>query len=277
MMPHWPALAVAGLAVVAGCSPAERTDTRSPQIVSLNPCVDAILAEIAPDQLVAISHYSHDPQGSSMPAARAEQYPSTSGSAEEVAALAPDLVVAGMFLPPATEKAFDDMGLKVVKSGAITNVDEAFEQIRDLAILTGRERAGERLISEIESALEASAPPPGARPIPVLVWQSGGLVPGEVTLISDLLSRVGFANWSAGRGLGQGAIVPLEQVVADPPPLILVAGSGGEENRKLHHPALSKLKGVEQAEMVPNLLFCGGTTIPKTVRRLAEIRDGFSQ
>ena len=67
-----------------------------PTIVSLNPCTDAILADVtAPGQLLAISHYSKDPRSSSMPAEQASRYRATGGTVEEVLALDPDVVVAG--------------------------------------------------------------------------------------------------------------------------------------------------------------------------------------
>ena len=59
-------LALAALAL-GGCAAPPRADERvHPTIVSLNPCTDAILAEVAdPAQLLAISHYSHDPRATS--------------------------------------------------------------------------------------------------------------------------------------------------------------------------------------------------------------------
>lgn len=286
------AVVAAAAAMLAACTPAAapapegsrvRQDVPVPEgspvpeaapvIVSLNPCTDAILAEIAPGRLAAISHYSHDPAGSSMPPELAARFPAVSGNAEEVAALRPDLVVASVFLPPATEQAFARMGLRVVKTGTIATAADSIAQIRELAALAGEVEAGERLVARIEDSLRAARPAEGARPLPALVWQSGGLVPGEQTLISDLLVRSGFANWSAGRGLGQGALLPLEQVLADPPPLILIAGAGGEENRKLAHPALAALDGTAQALFDPQLLYCGGPTIPRALERLTQIRS----
>ena len=79
----------------------------------------------------------------------------------------------------------------------------------------------------------------------------------------------GFASQSAARGLGQGAYLPLEQVLADPPGLVIAAG----DERMQRHPALRGLRGVRYASLEPNLLYCGGPTIPRLVGRLAELRD----
>ena len=90
--------------LLAGCGGQDAgapTNDR-PTIVSLNPCTDAILAEVSsPGQLLAISHYSHDPAATSMDLTKAMQFRATGGTVEEVLSLDPDIVVAGSFLPPA--------------------------------------------------------------------------------------------------------------------------------------------------------------------------------
>ena len=98
-----------------------------------------------------------------------------------------------------------------------------------------------------------------------LLWQQGGIVPGEETLIARLMAHTGFASHSAARGLGQGAYLPLEQVLADPPELVLAAG--GE--RMLTHPALRALEGVRYERLDPSLLFCGGPTVIVRAARAA--------
>jgi iron complex transport system substrate-binding protein len=82
------------------------------------------------------------------------------------------------------------------------------------------------------------------------------------------MAHTGFASHSAARGLGQGAYVPLEQVLADPPALVLAAG----DERMLTHPALRGLEGVRYAQLDPTLLFCGGPTVIRAAARLAHIR-----
>src|SRR5690606_38554127 len=86
-----------------------------------------------------------------------------------------------------------------------------------------------------------------------------------------LLAHTGFTNHAEARGLGQGAYLGLERVLADPPDLIMAAG--GE--RLLVHPALQKADGLQYRSLDPRLLFCGGPSIVAAVERLAEIRHGF--
>ena len=55
-----------------------------PLIVSLNPCSDAVLAQVADrDQIAAISHYSQDPRATSMDLRLARSLPANGGTAEE--------------------------------------------------------------------------------------------------------------------------------------------------------------------------------------------------
>lgn len=242
-----------------------------PSIVSLNPCTDAILAEVAePRQILAISYYSHDPRSSSMEPAAARRFPATGGTAEEVLALRPDMVIAGSFLPPATAQAFRRLGIRVETFPIASSIAESKAQVVRIAVLAGGVDEGAALNRRIEAALVAAAPAPGARHIDALVWQQGGIVAGPDSLIADLLTHTGFSSHAAARGLGQGAYLPLEQVLANPPELILAAG----DQRALTHPALSALATTRRETLDPSLLFCGGPTIIRAARRLAEIRRG---
>lgn len=253
--------------LLAGCAAPAPRAAEHPTIVSLNPCTDAVLAEVADrEQILAISHYSHDPRATSMPLAEARRFRATGDTVEEVLALDPDVVVAGSFLPPATAQAFDRLGIKVETFGIVPDLAENAVQIRRLAALAGHPERGEALLARIDAALAATRYQ--GRPVTALLWQEGGIVPGEQTLIAHLLTHTGFASHSAARGLGQGAYLPLEQVLADPPQLVLAAG----DERMLIHPALRSLEGVRYETFDPSLLFCGGPTVVRAAERLAAIR-----
>lgn len=253
---------------LAGCAEPAPRSTTHPTIVSLNPCTDAVLAEVAdPGQILAISHYSHDPRATSMPLAEARRFRATGGTVEEVLALDPDVVVAGSFLPPATAQAFARLGVRVETFGIVPDLAENAAQIRRLATLAGHPERGEALLARIDRALAATRHE--GRPVAALLWQEGGIVPGEETLIARLMAHAGFASHSAARGLGQGAYLPLEQVLADPPQVILAAG----DERMLTHPALRALAGVRYESFDPSLLYCGGPTIVRAATRLAQIRS----
>jgi iron complex transport system substrate-binding protein len=244
-----------------------------PTIVSLNPCSDAVLAELAdPAQILGLSHYSSDPRSSSMDVAAARRFRSIGDSGEEVLALQPDVVVASAFLAPATAQAIEARGLRLVRLPIARTIAESRAQVRLLAGLAGQPARGEALIARIDAALAEAAPPEGAQPMSALVWQSGGIVAGDETLAADVLRQTGFANAAAARGLRQADYLPLERMIADPPRVILTAGGEGEEDRLLSHPALAGLTGTRRADIDPALLWCGGPTIARLAQRLAQVR-----
>ena len=256
--------------LLAGCAQAAlpRGDGSFPTIVSLNPCTDAILAEVAaPGQLLAISHYSHDPAATSMPLDVARRYRATGGTVEEVLALDPDVVVASSFLAPATRATFERLGIRVETVGIASTVEQSLTQVHRLAELAGQERQGEVLAARMTSAWDQAAHD-GAK-VSTLLWQQGGIVPGPDSLVAQMLEHSGFSLHSAARGLGQGAYLPVEQVLADPPQLLLAAS----DERALSHPALARVPGMQRAAFDPALLYCGGPSIIRALERLGEVRE----
>lgn len=261
--------------ILAGCASGQSEEPlregKPQRVVSLNPCTDALAAELAgPGQLVAISHFSLDPAASSMDVRVARQFRATGGTVEEVLALDPDLVVAGSFMPPATRRALERLGIRVETFGIASSVGQSQDQVRQMAALLGHEQAGEALARRIGSAVAASRPVGGEPRLSAVLWQPGGIVPGEATLIGELMREAGLASHSAALGMAQADYLPLEVLLADPPQLLLVAG----DSRAQHHPALGRLAGMRRAAFDPSLLYCGGPTIVSAAERLSAIRAG---
>lgn len=259
---------------LAACTRAPEAKQGRIRLASLNPCSDAVLAEVAdPAQIAALSHYSRDPAASSMDLALARRLPSTGSSVEELAKLRPDLVIADPFLPASTAAALADLDIPVTRLPIATSVEESREQVRAIARLAGQGARGEALVARIDAALVRAAPPAGHRAISAVVWQGGGIVPGEGSLIVDLLRRTGFRSLSAAKGMKQSDFLPLELMIADPPQVILAAGNAhAQENRLLAHPALAALGGTRRETFEPSLLWCGGPTIVRAAERLAQVR-----
>ncbi|TCD05576.1 iron ABC transporter substrate-binding protein [Erythrobacteraceae bacterium CFH 75059] len=240
-----------------------------PAIVSLNPCLDAIVVEVAaPAQVRALSRWSADPATSSLAPDAARRHVFVSGSAEEVLALRPRLVLASTYTDPATVDALRRLGIRVETFGIAGSIDENIAQVRRIAALAGQVPAGERLVARMHAALAAAAPPPGAPPLDTVLWQPGGIVPGRGTLIADLLRRTGHADGAAARGYSQGEALPLEAVVRDPPRLLLVAGREAGQR----HPVLARVPGMRVAAFDPALLHCGGPTVIRAAARLGAER-----
>lgn len=269
---------------LAACGPAAPTADKGqgPRVVSLNPCTDAILAEVADaQQILALSHYSRDPAAASMDVGQAARWPATRGTVEAVLALQPDLVFASTYLEPATSAAFTRLGLPLEQVGVAADVAQSRAQVRRIARIVGHPERGEVLVARIDAALAQAAPPPGSAMLDTVVWQQNGLVPGDATLIADLLRHTGFANATRERGLAQGDMLGLEAVLADPPQVLLRIAeprhAGQGDRLLLDHPVLERLEGTSVATLDPRLNYCGGPSIIGAVRRLAQVHEAASR
>lgn len=263
----------AGVAVPLGG--AARAGPR--RIVSLNPCLDAILVHVADRaQIVALSHYSREPSSSSIGALGAA-FPVTYGTAEEVLALAPDLVLASRFTPPATRDAFRRLIVPAEFFDLSETVASSLAQVRHVAGLVGRPERGEALVARIAAALTAAAPPAGVPMLTALVFQAGGLASARGTLIDEMMRRAGFENAATRYGLERTGAVPLEYLVADPPDVLLAGlvrpGLPTWSDRVIGHPALARVSHrMHRADFPQQLTFCGGPTLIRTAAFLAKAR-----
>lgn len=244
------------------------------RVLSLNPCVDSILMHVAdPGQIVAISHYSHDPRATSIPLRQALRFPVTSGTAEEVLAKRPDLVIAGPHVALPTIHALERLNIRLVQFNVPESVKESQAQIRELSALLRVPERGARLNARIDAALARSRPADRTL-IPALIWQGGGMVPGKGTLAEELLRRTGFRNMSSAYGLRQWDVLPLEYLLARPPRVLFTAGSAeGKGDRMLSHPVLQRLSHrIAVRDYAPRLLHCAGPSIIAAVSRLSDVR-----
>ena len=266
----WPLLLLLG-----GCS---GQPTIAPGgILSNNPCIDSVLAEIAaPGQIGAVSIYSHDPNSSSAPLAWAQSLPAIGTSAEEIIAARPALLLTGNLASNGTNAALDKAGVKSVAMGVPATVEESIAQVRVIAKAIEREEAGEVLVARIKAAVNLPLPSGQESKPTTIIWQTGGFVAGRGTLQDELLARAGYANASAIYGLKQWGILPLETLIRKPPTIIFMPRSAkGDDARalKMRKDVLRHLAGRTRIVDFPDkLLFCGGPTIIKVMELMRSAR-----
>ncbi len=276
-------MVVAGGLAMAGCSvPADPVAAppmtgRPRRVVSLNPCLDAILVQVADRaQIRALSHFAREPYGSTI-ADIARTLPFTYGTAEEVLALQPDLVLTG-YSSASMRNAMDRLNIPAAVFPVPETIADSLEQVRGVARLVGYPERGEALVGGIETALAAAIPEPGTRPLSALVFMPGGFVSGPGTLMDEMMSLAGLQNAAARYGLSRTANLSLERVIADPPDLLLSGepypGSPSRAERMMEHPALSRVGGQMRRAVFPErLLFCGGPVLIQTAAALGRARE----
>ena len=266
--------AVGGLALgLVGAAPASKPS----RVVSLNPCLDVILFHVAERrQIAALTHYARDPEASTL-AHLARDIPITHETAEEVVALAPDLVLLSHHSALATRQALTRLRVPQAMFDVPHTVADSLTQIRQVAGLIGQPARGAAVVARIEAAIAAVTPPPGAPRLSAIVYQPNGFAAGAGTLTDEMLRRAGFDNAAARYGLGRWGNISLERLVADPPQVLLAGeaapGAPTWADRVLSHPALARLSPAMRREVFPQrLLYCGGPVLIETAAALGRAR-----
>jgi iron complex transport system substrate-binding protein len=237
-------------------------------IVSTNPCVDSVLVRILPaSRIAAISQYSHDASATSIPLAVARRFRTTAGTAEEVIALHPDLVIASTYTPSATQAAYARAGLKTLLVGIPDSIAESQAQVTQIADAVGAPAGGARINAAIDRALTRWSRKDGPSPS-ALLYISGDLATGGSTLLNEMMTRVGLRNAAARYGLTHTGTLSAETMVTRPPAIVIAP------ERTSRGTALrQRLLATTPHAVFPRVLInCGGPTIPPALERLAAIR-----
>jgi iron complex transport system substrate-binding protein len=264
---------------IAACTATAASETARPErIVSMNLCLDSVLVELVPHaHILALSQYSRDPWRSTI-ADVASRLPYTNETAEEVVALAPDLVITSRHSAIATRNALRRVGIRFELFDVPQSVKESLAQIRGVATLLGRQEQGEALIARIETAIEHARPAPGTPPLTAALYQPGGLSTGADTVTGELMKIAGLENIAAWYGVTKYRPLPLELLIAQPPQVLLVGdtthGAPTHAERVVHHRALRALQFRMSREPFPaRLLYCSGPVIIDALDALVAARE----
>jgi iron complex transport system substrate-binding protein len=239
---------VAMLAMPAVAEPAR------PRIISLNLCADQLLVTLAdPDQILGLSPYAHN-RARSWAAEAAAHFPALSGTAEEVLAVRPDIVLGGGFTRRATQELLKAQGVRLVELDIVRSLDDAARQMTEVGALLGHPARAAAEVDRLAAAV--------ARARQTIAGQPASL------------DALGLDNAGAALTAGQGGQVPLEAIVTLKPDLLLIVGSGGNAEDQgsalLRHPALAGLYPPERRIVLPErLTVCGGPMLAEAVERLA--------
>lgn len=271
-------LAIAGLLAAALVPPAGAAHAQPKRIVSLDLCTDQLLVGLVPrKRIAAVTHLAADTSVSAIPEA-ARGLAITHGYAEDVLALAPDLVLAGPYGVRATVDLLQRLGLRVVIVQPPQDIPAVRAAVQAVAAAVGEEARGAAVIAEFDRRLAAavSRVPRTDRQPSALVYQVGGSVSGG-TLADAALTVSGFRNAASTYRLTRAGQVPLETLVADPPDLIVLSSTPGEYRTaladNLNHPALGRLLRKQTSLELPwRYLLCGTPHIVEAVERLTAAR-----
>ena len=269
-------MAAAVCAALVAAGPA-RGQAPPARVVSINVCADQYLLALAdPDQILALSPFAAD-DGLAFFADRVGDVPLTSGHAEAVMALDPDLVIAGTFTKRATRSLLRRLGFPVLEVAPARSWDDVRDQTRMVAEVLGHPERAEPWIEALDLALRAAEgaldAEESADRLRALHYQRRGYVTGTDTLMDQLLRAGGLDNAAAEAGVQSVRPVSLERVIELRPDLLI---SDRPEVRLtdvgidlLRHPALGRAMPDQMQIVLPQrLTVCGGPSLVEAIATL---------
>ena len=275
--------AVACLTLMATVAEANSLPQR---IVSMSLCSDQyVLSLVDPSRVAGITLSGSLPEYSNV-ADQAGGIPIHRGSAEEIIALKPDLVVTGGYVPLET--------LDMLRRLDVPTLDLAAERLSDIpadirraAVRLGVPEEGERLVVAFEAELQSATRSPGSKQVAAL-YRPGGDMPGNGTTPNDVLAAAGVANLASMLGFtGYGRLSVEELVVHQPDLLIFDSRHAGRHSQSiglLDHPALRAVAAGHRMaifDMPIRLWLCGSPyssrAVPLLRSKLDAARTGASR
>ena len=274
---NWIAIGtLAALAFTAGAAPLRAADGPPRRIVSLNMCTDQLLLDLVePERIAAISYLGTDATLSAY-ARELRPFKKLRGTAEEVLALEPDLIIAGEYTTGATVDLLRRVGQKVLIVPMATDFDGMRATVRQIAEAVGDVERGEKVLQTFDERLRAARSTVQSRPT-ALAYQVGSFVSGPESLLDAAMTAAGYRNLARELKLGAGGRLPLEQLLTSPPDLLVLANAPDDFRTvladNLRHPALQQAMSHRRSVHLPMPYWmCATPKIAEAVEILASMK-----
>jgi len=242
------------------------------RIVSLNLCVDQLLLQLVPPERIASITWLSRSEGDPALLPLARRVPVNHGSAEEVLAAHPDLVIAGRFTTGTTRRLLQKAGVTVLEIEPAVDWDGIRRTTREVAAAVQAGPRGEQLIAAMDSELAQLHARAMRPPVRAIGWGgSADDVPGRDTLFNTILETAGATNLGA-RATGPASF-DIEQVLRARPQVLLrgatYASAPAMRNRIAQHPALRQQH--YRVVAYPEAVY--GCAVPRAATLTVELAD----
>ena len=255
------------LFVLNGQAMAASMPAKPMRVMSLKICTDALLLDLLPPARIAsVTFMSHEP-GALRFWPQAAQVAVNHGSAEEILATRPDLILTDPYMPAAMRALLARTGARVLEVPPASDFAQIRAVTRMVAAALGETARGEALIARMDNELAAVRARRPSTPIRVAEWGNGGYVPGAGGLFGAMLDAAGGASIVRG-GMGYYDVEAL--IAADPDVLVYGDSYRGTASLRAdqdNHPALMKRYAGRRIRYAP-LYGCGVPATGQVTRQL---------
>jgi iron complex transport system substrate-binding protein len=254
-----------------------RADAAPQRVVSTFLCTDEYVYRLVPrERIAALSYLSADrhPVVSTI-VDKVKGIRLTRGSAEEVLALHPDLVVMYQGTNPRLRAHLVQTHTPFVETKWANSIADIRDVTRQLGAALGAKDRAEAMIREMDAKLARAAKQAPHPPVATLIYEPNGYAnSGGVS--DDILRRIGLRDVAPELKQTRQGRVPVETLVADPPRLLILNGereaTPTQADLVLQHPALRALpKSTLVANTSLTPLLCPGPWSADVARPLVEL------
>lgn len=208
-------------------APAHAAESRPIRVVSQTVGGDELLLALAePEQVAALSHLAREPAYSAV-AEQAKAYPKIElGDAESILKFAPTLVLFADYSRGELVEQVRRTGVRVLIFEHYRTLDDAYANLRRLAVEIGAGEKAERLIADCRARVAALRERlKDVRPVRVIAPSTYGVIPGYDSTFQDLCDHAAAENLAATLGGLRGhAPPPAERMLTWPIDKVVLAG-----------------------------------------------------
>ncbi|MCP9318282.1 ABC transporter substrate-binding protein [Acetobacter persici] len=242
------------------------------RIASLNLCTDQLVLMLAkPENIAGLSPMVRDCQNSVL-CEQARAVPTLRVSAEAVVASNPDIVLGGTYTARVAMQVARSLGLPVVALRPADKLEDIPAQIMSVAEAIGEPERGRELVASFRQRLAEQSVTAADDPV-AAIYAANGFVTQPGSLPDDVLRHAGFQNYTARKGAGHMAKLPLETLIANPPDLLILDRSGrgySIAQSMLDNPVLQNaFPQAHRADIPARLWLCG---LPQTLDVISRLK-----
>ena len=238
------------------------------RIASMSLCSDELVLLLTDtDNILSLSYLVQDPQYTSLNAESAYDLSNiylNHGQAEEIIALMPDLILSSRFSSTTANTLLQSQGYSVTSLGFPGTLEQAYQQIEEVAALLNEEQRGRELIQQIQNGInDVQSATMSSENISAVFYANNGFSFGSNTLRHDFLESIGINNMAAEQGLVGSGKISLELLIAEQPDFLLIDNASNNDEKLaqalLHHPVIARYFPPEKIIVLPSTLFqCAG-------------------
>jgi iron complex transport system substrate-binding protein len=275
-------LRVAAALAASLLSPASLAAAPPLRIVSMNVCTDQLVFSLVDRQRIASLSYIAADERTSGIAAEVGDIRLNHGIAEEIIALAPDLVVTGQLGFHPTVAVLRRLGYTVLEMPMADTLAGIEGNLRALGAALGAHARAAELIHQFRARLNVLRYD-GDGPRPLFVnYDANGWTTGQTGLLADIVHQAGLSTPGDRLGFSQASRLTLEGLVLLRPALIDLGYPWDDPpalaSQQRRHPVVRAVMREAQAVEIPDSAWlCGTLRSLDALQRLREARDGLGR